>query len=540
MRFLIGVDIGTQGSKGALISETGKILAISSVEHEVLVPRPGWAEHDAESAWWHSFIDVVRQLISRAQVDPREIAAVNLSSLMPVVVAIDEAGHPLRPAILYSDTRAHHEMVRMNDDLSSLDMLGKAHGEGQFAELLTLQDLGPKIIWFQQHEPERWRRTRALLGAQGFVNAKLTGRYTIDRTSAVGFRPFFDTATSEWDPLLCSRYGIPLEILPELVEMTDVVGEVTPAAAAMTGLAAGTPVVAGAIDFFAEMISTGANAPGDVVVTYGTTLCLAGLSDRPIGETPGLGHMLSDTGALSQLYPGLYSVGGGMVTSAALSRWFRDKFGQAELKAERELGISAYGLLGLEADAVPPGSDGLIVLPYFSGERSPIHDDLARGMIFGLTLAHGRAHIYRALLEGVAYGVEHHLEIMRNSGMPIHRMISTGGGARSHLWTQIVSDVTGLPQVVVGPSNSALGAAFLAGRATGIFDRLTDVRLWAKPEREVFPRENVHRVYQQYYGIYRRLYEQTKEEMHDLARLTAEASLDGVKPLGSALTVRGS
>ncbi len=537
MRYLVGVDIGTQGSKGALISETGEILASCSIEQEVAVPRPGWAEHDAELAWWGGFVTVIKGLLARSQIDPGDISAIGVSSLMPVLAPIDEDGRPLRPAILYADTRAHAEMERMNDDLS---LGGDVAVSGQFSAALTLQDLGPKIIWYQQNEPERWKRTRALLGGQAYVVAKLTGHHIIDHVTAVGYRPFFDTATRAWDPLVCSRYGVPLEILPRIIDMTDVAGTVTPQAAAATGLAAGTPVIGGATDFYAEMISTGANECGDVVVSYGTTLCLAALSGHPIGPCPGLGSMLGDQGPLSRLYPGLYSVGGGMVTSAALSRWFRDHFGQAERRAEAELGISAYGLLGLEADAVPPGSDGLVVLPYFSGERSPIHDDQARGVIFGLTLAHGKGHIYRALLEGVAYGVEHHLQIIREGGVPVRRIVATGGGSRSHLWTQIVSDVTGLPQVVVGPSNAALGAAFLAGLSSGIFDQISDVRRWAKPEREVYPREHVHEVYQSYYRVYRRLYEHTKEEMHELARLTAEAPARPVGPLGPALTVRSS
>jgi len=423
----------------------------------------------------------------------------------------------------------------MNQDLG---VFSNGAFTGQLSAQLTMQDLGPKIYWFQRHEPERWRRTRFLMGAQGFINAKLTGRYVVDRNTAIGYRPFFDPSTSSYDPIICSRFGVSIDMLPELVDLTDVVGEVTPAASLATGLAIGTPVVAGVVDFYAEMISTGANTPGDVVVSYGTTMCLAGFSGTPIGPCPGLGHMLGEEKTLAGLYTGLFAVGGGMVTSAALSRWFRDKFGDVERRVEQELGISAYGLLGLEADAVPPGSNGLIVLPYFSGERSPIHDDLARGMIFGLTLAHDRPHIYRALLEGVAYGVEHHFDLMRQSGMTLNRIVATGGGSRSHLWTQIISDVTGVPQVVVEPSNAALGAAFLAGKAIGVFSQLSDVRLWAKPEREVVPRENVHDVYQEYYRIYRRLYEQTKEEMHDLARLTAVAAKSSIRPLGAELTVR--
>jgi xylulokinase len=537
MRFLIGVDIGTQGSKGALISETGRVLATSSVEQEVSVPRPGWAEHDAEVGWWQAFVEIVRTLLLTAQVDPRDIVAVNVSALMPVFTPVDDQGRPLRPAILYADTRAHAQMMRMNQELG---MGQHPSVVGEFTPELTLQDLGPKIVWYQQHEPERWRQTRQILGAQPFITRKLTGRNVMDLGTAIGFRPFFDPVRREWDLRVCERYGLPLALLPDLMEMTEIAGTVTPEAAAETGLAPGTAVIAGSVDYFAEMISTGADEPGDIIVTYGTTLCLTALSSEPIGHTPGLGSMLGGQGAFSDLYPGMYGVGGGMLTSAALSRWFRDKFSQGERRAEKDLGISAYALLGLEAEAVPPGADGLIALPYFSGERSPIHDDLARGVLFGLTLAHGRGHVYRALLEGVAYGLEHHLHIIRDAGVPLRRIVATGGGARSRLWTQIISDVTGLPQTVIAPSNSALGAAFLAGKALGIFDHISDVRLWARPEREVHPRDDVHELYQRYYAIYRRLYEQTKEEMHDLARLTDEAASGQVKPVCSALAVGAS
>lgn len=537
MRFLVGVDIGTQGSKGALISESGEILATHSIEQELSIPRPGWAEHDAEQAWWGGFVAVVKVLLDRSQIDPGDVSAIGISSLMPVMAPVDDTGRSLRPAILYSDTRAHEELGRMNSDL----FLGQTiAANGQFSPGLTLQDLGPKIVWYQQHEPERWRRTRGLLGAQSYVVAKLTGNQVVDVVTAIGYRPFFNPETKSWDPLVCGRYDVPSDMLPTIIDLTDIAGTVTPQAAAITGLAAGTPVIAGATDFFAEMISTGANEPGDVVVSYGTTLCLAAFFEGPIGPTPGLGVMLGDRSSLSHLYPGLESVGGGMVTSAALSRWFRDQFGQVERRVESELGISAYGLLALAADAIPPGSDGLIVLPYFSGERSPIHDDQARGMMFGLTLAHGKAHMYRALLEGVAYGVEHHFQIIREAGVPMRRIVATGGGSRSHLWTQIVSDVTGLPQTVVGPSNAALGAGFLAGYATGIFTHIRDVRRWAKAEREVQPRAELHEVYQKYYGIYRRLYEQTKDEMHELARLTAEASPKPTGSLGPVLAARAS
>ncbi|MDQ3227033.1 MAG: FGGY family carbohydrate kinase [Chloroflexota bacterium] len=514
MRALIGVDIGTQGSKGALISESGHVLATHSIEQTMTIPRPGWAEHDADGVWWAGFVEIVRTLLLRSQVDPEQISGIGVSSLMPVMVPVDSDGRAVRPAISYTDSRAHAEMIAMNVELADV-------GETP----LVGHDIGPKMIWFRDHEPVNWRRTRMFTGAQGHVIARLTGRYVIDSITASGMRPFFDFKTRDWDVLHCDRHDIPIAMLPEVVEMTDVIGAVTEEAAAETGLAAGTPVIGGATDFIAELISTGADQPGDVVVSYGTTLCLGVFSRQPIAPWPGGGSMLRAGSDLARLYPDLHAVGAGMATSGALTRWFRDQFGQGERRVEQELGINAYSLLALEAEATPPGADGLVVLPYFGGERTPIYDDQARGVIFGLTLSHGRAHIYRALLEGVAYGLQHNLDLIREAGASPRRIVATGGGSRSALWTQIVSDVTGLPQEVIAPSNAALGAAFLAGYARGIFRHIGDVRQWAQAEREVRPRDEVHSLYQRHYAVYRRLYERTKEEMHELAGLS-DVALD--------------
>jgi xylulokinase len=526
MRFLIGVDIGTQGSKGALISEAGQILASASIEQDLSIPHPGWAEHDADRAWWGGFVQVVRLLLQRSQVDPLRIAAVGVSGLMPVMLPVDADNRPLRPAILYADNRAHAEMIEMNRQLNGRESFD-----------LVAQDAGPKIVWFRNHEPSAWQRTRSILGTQGYVIARLTGRHVIDSFTAIGMRPFINLTWDGWRLDTCDLFGVPIELLPDVVEMTDVVGTVTPEAAAETGLALGTPVIGGSGDSMAEMISTGAAEEGEVVISYGTTLTLTALSPK-IGQGSGLFDVLQDHRDLMWLYPGLCGMGAGMATSGALTRWFRDHFGQGERRIEHELGVNAYELLGLEADKVPAGADGLIVLPYFNGERAPIHDDWARGVIFGLTLAHGRGHLYRALLEGVAYSLLHNLELMREAGVRPNRIVATGGGSRSHLWTQIVSDVTGLPQAVIAPSNAALGMAFLAGCASGAFRQLDDVRRWARVEREVQPRANIHAVHQRYYAVYRRLYEQTKEEMHELARLSEEALECLPQPSDSDLAIR--
>jgi xylulokinase len=527
VRFLIGVDIGTQGKKGALISESGQILASYSVEHEVSIPRPGWAEHDADRVWWDGFIEVVKALLHRSQVDPRDIAAVGISALMPVMLPLDVEGRPLRSAILYSDTRTIAEVAEMNERLA-----------GEDSPALSAESVGPKILWFRAHEPDRWQQTASIMGAQGYVILRLTGRHVIDSVTATGMKPFLKLDGRGWDIENCNRFGVPVTILPEIVDMAEIVGTVTPGAAAATGLVAGTPVAGGASDFFAEMISTGADEVGDAVVSYGTTMCVYAYSSLPLRDSlGGPGLDVQDHRTLVKLFPHRHGMGGGMATSGAIARWYRDHFGLGELRAELDLGLDAYSLLGLGAEAVPPGAEGLVVLPYFSGERSPIYDDRARGVIFGLTLAHGRSHIYRAILEGVAYGLEHHFEVMREAGVPLRRVVATGGGSRSVLWTQIVSDVTGLPQTVVAPSNAALGAAFLAGYARGIFRQIGDVRQWVRTEREVRPRQDVHDLYRRYYAVYRRLYEQTKEEMHELACLGEESQPD---PLSSPRTVRVS
>jgi xylulokinase len=508
--YLLGIDIGTQGSKGVIVGRNGVIEASCFVEHGLSTPRPGWAEHDADAIWWADFVNLSRRLIFQAQIDPDQIAAIGTCALSPDMLPLDAAGRPLRPAILYGiDTRAHVETRAMNERLELT---------GQMA--LTSQDVGPKIVWFQNREPERWRRMHKIVSAHGYVVGKLTGRYTIDHTTAGGFRPFFDPLTGTWDAGTCAMYDVPRACLPEVMQATEIVGTVTAAAAADTGLAQGTPVICGATDFPAEVVSTGADAEGDLVVSYGTTMTLVAFSHEPV-VCPGMFNGQGLFGALDQLYDGMYCVGGGMATSAALTRWFRDNFGSGERRIEQDVGINAYQMLGLEAEASPPGSDGLIVLPYFSGERSPIHDDQAQGMLFGLTLSHTRGHVYRALLEGIGYGLAHHVSLMQQAGLRLNRIVATGGGSRNRLWAQIVSDVTGLPQTILGRSSAALGVAFLAGIGIGYFHELQEVRAWSPPDVELLPRADLYQRYREYYRIYRQLYDNTKEEMHTLAQLRA-------------------
>ena len=506
--YLLGIDVGTQGSKGILLKTTGEVVARCAVEHEISFPRPGWAEHDADKVWWGDFVKLARELLRRSAIDPERIAAVGVSAVNPVMVPIDARGRPLRPGILYGiDTRSTAEIQWLNHDL------GWDRPEVPPSRRLTSQSVSPKVIWLRENEPELWKRTAKVLGATGYIVFRLTGVTAIDSGTVSALAPFYNAAIGTWDEGMCEHFGVPTSIFPKVHAVTDIVGTITPEAAEQTGLAAGTPVSCGTGDATAEYLSAGVVEAGDAGVLYGTTMCMSVLSAEPHTHPLLWGH--------KSIVPGLFGTGGGMATSAALTRWFRDQFGREEMDVERHLGVNAYHVLSDEASTVPPGAEGLVVLPYFAGERTPIHDGEARGLILGLTIYHTRRHIYRALLEGTAYGLRHHIDLMAEVDVRPKRIVAAGGGSLDPLWTQIVSDVIGMPQECVEtPYGPPLGDAFLAGYGAGLlhdFHALKD--RWVRIGRRVEPRPAFTAFYERYYAIYRRLYGQTVEEMHGLARL---------------------
>ncbi len=507
--YLLGVDVGTQSSKGALVTIDGRVVAHCAVEHDVSRPFPGWAEHDADRVWWGDVITVVQSLLRRAAVNPADIAAVGVSALAPTMLPVDAHGRPLRPGILYGiDTRAHVEIERLNRELG-WDAAGASPGRR-----LQAQSVFPKIVWFRKHEPERWRQTRKILGATGYIVHRLTGAYVVDPVSAEALAPFYDTAGRSWDPAMCDRFQLPILVLPEIHESSDVVGTVTTEAARFTGLAVGTPVICGSIDGLAEYLSAGVIREGEGCVVFGSTMCMSVLSSRP-GS-----HALLYGGR--SLVPDLYRLSGGMATSGAITRWFRDNFAPQEVQEEHQSGISAYQQLSDRAAAIPPGSEGLMILPYFSGERTPIFDSQARGLIVGLTTSHTRHHLYRGLLEGVAFGLRHHFDLMAEVDVIPQRLVAVGGGSRDKLWTQIVSDVTDqILECVDVPIGPALANAFLAGYGIGLFSDFEPLaEHWVRIGRIVRPEPSATAIYDQYYGVYRRLYDRTADEMHELARLS--------------------
>lgn len=491
--WLLGIDIGTSSSKAVLTDAAGTIVARAERSHELSLPRPGWAEHDAETVWWDDTVALAKELTARAaDLGGGTITGVCVSGIGPCLLPVDQFGQPLRPAILYGiDTRAAAEIDEITQRYGADRILERA------GSALSSQAVGPKLLWLRRNEPETWARTRRFFMASSFMAYRLTGAYTLDHHSASQCDPLYDIGTGTWASDWSADIAPDLE-LPALHWAAEPVGHVTPEASALTGIAAGTPVMAGTIDAWAEALSVGVRNPGDTMFMYGTTMFIIE-AVRHLRPDP---TMWGTAGLL----PGSRTLAAGMATSGALTGWLREIAGGP-----------SYETLTREAGAVPAGSGGLVALPYFAGERTPLFDPLARGLILGLTLSHGRGHLYRALLESTGYGVRHILEALEQAGGAPTRFVAVGGGTKGGLWTQIVSDVTGRPQEIpVETIGACYGDALLAAIGTGLVPADTT---WATVAETVAPNPASRDIYDELYGIYRSLYPATSVQAHALAEV---------------------
>lgn len=495
----IGVDIGTSSSKGVIVDiATGEVLATSVVEHHVQRPRTGFVEMDGR-VWWDEFVTIAQAL--RADLLARGIdfslTSVGVSGMGPCVLLTDDNDDPVRPAILYGvDSRATDQIDQMRADLGD-DAIADVAGS-----LLSSQAGGPKIVWVRQNEPDAYSTARRLYMPASFLARKLTGAYTLDHQSASQMTPLYEVDSEQWHESWWSTYAPGIEA-PALVWAGDVVGAVTAGAAGETGIPEGTPVIAGSIDAWSEAVSVGAHNDGDLMLMYGTTMFLVA-TGRETLRSP---SMWTTVG----VFPGSRNLAGGLATSGALTAWVRDLTGEDFTE-----------LLDL-AEKSPAGAHGLLMLPYFAGERTPILDPDARGVIAGLTLNHGRGDLYRAALEATAFGVRHNVETMREAGADIRRIVAVGGGTQGQLWLQIVSDVTGLvqevPRTTVGAS---YGAAFLAAVAVSGPDEAPRVETWNPVELTIEPQPEKTAIYDGLYSLYRELYQSTVPLVHTLARYQRE------------------
>lgn len=490
---LLGIDIGTSGSKGVLARPDGTIVARTETPHQLSLPRPGWAEHDAETIWWADTLKICHELTAIAD---GPIVGVCVSGIGPCLLPADADGMPLRPAILFGiDTRATAEI----DDLTY--QFGRDRVLQRSGSALTSQAIGPKMLWLRRNEPEVWAKTSRFFMASSFAVFRLTGEYVLDHHSASQCDPMYELEAEGWAEDWAHEIAPGLE-LPQLRWASDIAGHVTEAAAKITGIPAGTPVMTGTIDAWAEALSVGVRNPGDTMLMYGTTLFIIDAVEKLRPNAT----MWGTTG----LFAGSRTFAAGMSTSGALTGWLRTVAG----------GVPFEDLVK-EAALVPAGSDGLVALPYFAGERTPLYDPRARGLIIGLTLRHGRGHLYRALLESIAFGIRHILEALDQAGGAPRRFVAVGGGTKGSLWTQIVSDVTGRAQEIPAERiGASYGDALLAAIGTGLVPAET---LWSRVEEVIQPAEETRALYDELYAIYRSLYPATLEQAHALAHIQDSA-----------------
>jgi len=489
MTCTLGIDIGTFEAKGVIVDGNGAIVASAARAHEMLVPRPGWAEHRADEDWWVGFVDICRALLAKSGVAPEDIGALACSAIGPCMLPVDSSGEPLMNAVLYGvDTRAGREVAELSARIGE-DVLLERCGNA-----LTSQSVGPKILWLGRNRPEVFDKAAHILTSTSYLVLKLTGELVIDHYSAANFGPLYAVDERGWSDALADDI-IGIDKLPRICWSSEIAGRVTAEAAAETGLMEGTPVAAGTIDAAAEAISVGVRQPGDMMMMYGSTIFIIALTEARVRD--------ARLWYAPWLFAGEHASMAGLATSGTLTHWFREQLAR-ELARD-----DAFAVLTREAQASPAGANGLLLLPYFSGERTPIHDPLAKGCLFGLNLTHSRGDVYRALLEGIAYGTNHVIETYRAVGQTPQQLYAVGGGTNNPVWLQATSDISGLDQDVREKTMGAsYGDAFLAAVAIGAAER-ADIERWnpvasqvTATTREVYPRQ---------YALFRRLYEQTKD-----------------------------
>ena len=448
MTLTLGVDIGTYETKGVLVDEDGAVVAQASARHEMIVPQSGWAEHRAEEDWWGDFCRVTREMLDTEGVTADQIAAVAVSAIGPCMLPVDAGGRPLMNGVLYGvDTRAMAEVEELTARIGEETILARC------GNALTSQSVGPKILWLRRNRPELFEQTAKILTSTSFLVERLTGEYVIDHYTAANFSPIYDVTTQDWCFDLADDIAGP-ELLPRLLWSSDIAGTLTPTAAQATGLAVGTPVTAGTIDAAAEALSVGVRDKGDMMMMYGSTIFIITLTENRVRD-PRLWYA-------PWLFEGQHASMAGLATSGTLTHWFRDQFARELPRGD------AFPTLVAEAAQVPSGAEGLLFLPYFSGERTPIHDPHAKGAFFGLNLTHTRGHMFRAVLEGIAMGTGHVTQTYGEAGAQPARVLAVGGGVKNDIWLQATSDISGLPQdICTVTTGASYGDAFLARMALG-------------------------------------------------------------------------
>ncbi len=484
-QYFLGIDTSTTGSKALLIDEQGEVVAVASHPHTLQTPKPLWSEQNPRE-WWEAVSASIKSVLEKAGIGGESVGAVGLTGQMHGLVLLDEAGNVLRPAILWNDQRTQ----------SQCDEIHQIVGKEKFIQITGNVALtgftAPKILWVKANEPDVFAKGKHVLLPKDYIRYMLTGEYAMDKADGAG-TVLFDLKARDWSEEVLAALNIPRAWMPKTFEGTEFTGQVTEAAASLTGLKGGTPVAAGGGDQAAGAVGVGAVEPGIVGLTVGTSGVVFATTPSALIEPEGRLH------AFCHAVPGMWHFMGVMLSAAGSLQWYRDTMAA---------NMSFDDLLQ-EAEAVPAGSEGLQFLPYLSGERTPYPDPLARGAFIGLTLRHRRAHMTRAVLEGVSFGLKDSFTLIQNAGLgKITQVRGSGGGTKGALWRQIMASVLEAELVTVNTTEgAAYGAALLAGVGAGAWK---DVPSACKASIKITGSTRPHpaqvEVYQKAYPLYQELY----------------------------------
>ena len=495
MAVLLGIDIGTTSTGGILIDAEGRTLATASRPAALLSPHANWAEEDP-LLWWDNVCELVPELLRRSGSAGAAVAAVGVTGMVPAMVLLDREGRLLRRSVQQNDARALAEIEAMRASFDPQRFLALTGGS------VNQQVLAPKLQWLKHHEPEVFARIATVFGSYDYIGYRLTGERAVEHNWALE-SGLMDFASGEFTPELVAPAGIDAATLPPIRASQEILGRVTDEAALATGLPAGTPVIAGCADHVASAYVAGASQEGDLVLKFG------GAGDILLAT----GKAVTDPRLFIDYHvvPGLYFSNGCTATSGSLLNWIVREFAASEETKAAEAGMPIHAWLDRLAAETPPGAEGLVLLPYFLGEKTPLQDPYARGTLVGLGLHHHLAHVWRAALEGVIFGFRSHVEVFEELGLSVGRVFACDGGAESDLWLQIAADAIGRPVLRIDRHpGSSLGAAYVAGYGAGLVKGFEGIERYVAAGRLFEPRPAVARLYDRAYANFRDIYMRLK------------------------------
>ncbi len=509
MGHLLGIDVGTSGTRTLLVNEAGQTLASATAEYPLSTPRPLWAEQDPRD-WWQATLETVRAVLATSGVHGAQISGIGLSGQMHGSVFLDSRQEVIRPALLWCDQRTAEQCRWITEQV------GEAEVVAETCNPVLTGFTAPKIIWLRHNEPAAYARLAKVLLPKDYIRLKLTGEFATEVSDASG-TSLLNVRERRWSQTILERIELPPDLLPPVSESPEVTGRITAQVAELTGLAAGTPVVGGGGDQAAGAVGNGIVEPGIVSSTTGTSgVVFAHL------EQPAMDDRLR-THTFCHAVPGKWHVMGVMLSAGGSLRWLRDTMCGEEKAVASLTGRDPYEYITAAAAQVPAGAEGLVFLPYLTGERTPYPNPNAKGVFFGLHLRHDKRHLARAVMEGVAFGLRDSFEIIEAMGVQIRQVRASGGGARSELWRQIQADVTGRPHCTINVDEGpAFGVALLAGVGAGVWATVPEAchaTIRVVDERQPCPVTGA--IYSRYHALYRRLYEQVRDSFDEAQALIA-------------------